>query len=366
MEPTFRASMNWLHTWTGRRAGRLAVRHLLDGHADGFRSRDRPMDDADDAAGAAGDAGAARHASTADPRGGAAATAPSGSRSAANRPDADVPRGLGATPSGPVSAPISIPPRARPCLIRGPLAGTQLPLSVPLHAAHPVRPARLRGWSDSRGMAMLVAVRFGRHRPSQDLRRLLHHSGSRRKPRRLILDLHNVAGVLGLPFHIAITLSGLIIFYSVYLLVSVAGRLPGRPRAPSARKPSTSSTARRRTSPASWHRSTRWSARARAGWEGDIPRFVTVRNPGDAGAIVQVSRRERRSRAGPPHDVASFDGATGGLLHQRLGAQPMVTASALHQRAAPGPVPPLDLALALFRAGPIGLRLDRDRPPLLA
>ena len=37
-----------------------------------------------------------------------------------------------------------------------------------------------------------------------------------RKPRRLILDLHNVTGVLGLPFHFLISLSGLVIFWSTY------------------------------------------------------------------------------------------------------------------------------------------------------
>src|SRR4029450_14098283 len=34
-----------------------------------------------------------------------------------------------------------------------------------------------------------------------------------RKPRRLVLDLHNVTGVLGWPFHFLITLSGLVIFW---------------------------------------------------------------------------------------------------------------------------------------------------------
>ena len=37
-----------------------------------------------------------------------------------------------------------------------------------------------------------------------------------KKPRRLVLDLHNVTGVLGLPFHFLISLSGLVIMFSIY------------------------------------------------------------------------------------------------------------------------------------------------------
>ena len=39
---------------------------------------------------------------------------------------------------------------------------------------------------------------------------------AQRQPRRMLLDLHNVTGVLGLPFHVVITLSGLIVFYTIH------------------------------------------------------------------------------------------------------------------------------------------------------
>lgn len=37
-----------------------------------------------------------------------------------------------------------------------------------------------------------------------------------KKPRQLVLDLRNATGVLGLPFHFVISLSGLIIFFAIY------------------------------------------------------------------------------------------------------------------------------------------------------
>ena len=37
-----------------------------------------------------------------------------------------------------------------------------------------------------------------------------------RRLSRASLDLHNLTGVLGLPFHFVMTLSGLIIFFSIY------------------------------------------------------------------------------------------------------------------------------------------------------
>ncbi len=51
-----------------------------------------------------------------------------------------------------------------------------------------------------------------------------------KKARRSILDLHNLAGVLGLPFHFIISLSGLIIFFSLFPL-GLADRLWRRDRA---------------------------------------------------------------------------------------------------------------------------------------
>jgi uncharacterized iron-regulated membrane protein len=63
------------------------------------------------------------------------------------------------------------------------------------------------------GMAMLVALVSGViiHRP-------LFRDFFRFQPgkRRAVLDLHTVTGVLALPFHVVITLSGLIIFFSIY------------------------------------------------------------------------------------------------------------------------------------------------------
>ncbi|MBO0223028.1 PepSY domain-containing protein, partial [Vibrio parahaemolyticus] len=42
-----------------------------------------------------------------------------------------------------------------------------------------------------------------------------------RKIGRATLDLHNVAGVLGLPFHVVISLSGLVILFAIYFPSSI-------------------------------------------------------------------------------------------------------------------------------------------------
>lgn len=139
----------------------------------------------------------------------------------------------------------------------------------------------------------------------------------RKKARRVLLDLHNVAGVLGLPFHIAITLSGVIIFSATYF---PTGWLPhyGSVRAFYAdadapfRRPASGT-------PAAGHASLdALTARAAALWEGDGPEYLMVSHPGDAAAYVTVKRPSAR---GVTHlaDTLWFDGATGALL-QRTGA----------------------------------------------
>lgn len=146
----------------------------------------------------------------------------------------------------------------------------------------------------------------------------------RAQPRRLVLDLHNLAGVLGLPFHMAITLSGLIIFNTVYFpgiwqiayqndrkaFGQEAFGLFERPRA---NRPGTMASI------------DAMAAEARRMWDGAPVRSLVVRFPGDAAAYVQIGRHNE-DRVIAALDVASFDAATGLLLHQRTGAPPLTTA----------------------------------------
>lgn len=143
------------------------------------------------------------------------------------------------------------------------------------------------------------------------------------KPRRQILDLHNVTGVVALPFHIAITLSGLIFFYSTYfpsawrvvfpdvqaLYVDALGfyerQASNRPGALASLDD--------------------MAAKARHLWGRGEPRYLVVFNSGDAAAYVLFARSGEDSVEGTD-DAAYFDAASGALLHQHSAGRPVLTA----------------------------------------
>jgi len=96
---------------------------------------------------------------------------------------------------------------------QGSLAGTGF--VVPFHYSLHLNTANLGFWIVSlAGMAMLVLLVSGviiHRKPFVDFFTFRWQ----RKLSRSSLDLHNLSGVLGLPFHFAIILSGLIIFINV-------------------------------------------------------------------------------------------------------------------------------------------------------
>ena len=144
-----------------------------------------------------------------------------------------------------------------------------------------------------------------------------------RKPRRLILDLHNVTGVLGLPFHFVISLSGLAIFATLYFPSSWQVVYEGDQRAFSAEAHGTIRLPRA-GQPAGMTSFDAMAAEARRLW-GDGPlRNVVVRNPGDAKAVVEIARLDPGS-VGTSYDVAFFDGPTGMLLGHRIGTPPVLS-----------------------------------------
>jgi len=143
-----------------------------------------------------------------------------------------------------------------------------------------------------------------------------------KQSRRLLLDLHNVTGVLGLPFYFVISLSGLIIFFAVYFPGTAQLAYDGGQRAftrdaygqyerPKAGQPGTLGSLDAMV------------AEARALWGGAPVRYLFVRNPGDAAAYVQIGRLGEDRVAGNG-DVAFFDAGTGALLHQRSGYKPVM------------------------------------------
>lgn len=133
-------------------------------------------------------------------------------------------------------------------------------------------------------------------------------------PRRRLLDLHTVTAVMGLPFLVVITMSGLSIAWPVYFPGSLwmtygGGRSAfNRDAYGLFERPRHSTTG----ALASFDEMT---TKARAIWSGAHVRSFTVWYPDDAGAYVQIVLQREDAVAGSPGRVY-FDAATGQLLHQ--------------------------------------------------
>lgn len=154
---------------------------------------------------------------------------------------------------------------------------------------------------------------------------------------RASLDLHNLTGVLALPFHFVMALSGLMILFSIYwpsaTLVAypqatgarqafhaealgqyrrakakVLQPAPGNPAAP---KPLASLDA--------------MVAQAQAHWHGGQVNMVRVWHPGDPSSYVEL-RRSHADSVTMHLDQIYLDAATGSVL-TRFEAAPLVTAS---------------------------------------
>ena len=135
-----------------------------------------------------------------------------------------------------------------------------------------------------------------------------------RKPRRLVLDLHNVMGVLGFPFHVVITLSGLIIFFSIYFPWPQQATYGSEQRVFS-REAFGFYNRPKAGEPAPIVSLDGLVARAAAEWQGGRPYYVRVWHPGDRNSYVEV-RRSIADDVTMNLDVMYFDGPTGEVLHK--------------------------------------------------
>lgn len=132
-----------------------------------------------------------------------------------------------------------------------------------------------------------------------------------RKPQRTTLDLHNISGVLALPFHLMIAFTGVAIFTYTYLPSAQIVVFAGDPAAasggwfsrPAAGEPG---------GPLVSLEAIRDKAAAR--WQGDEPTIVRVVHAGDANAYVEVQRPSGGTISYRTGTRAWFDGASGELL----------------------------------------------------
>jgi len=319
MESTFRASMNWLHTWAGVVFGGMLFAIFWMGTLSVFdREIDRWM------------APMTRLALPADTKVSIDAFRTSYDSAAATEapfwnvllPTDRVPVMRLTWEEGPASIQRFVDPTTGAMLPdAGTLAGTRF--LYPFHYMLHLRFERIGYWIVGlAGMAMLALCVSGV---------VIHRKifadfftfRADKKARRLVLDLHNVTGVLGLPFHVIITLSGLIIFYSLYFpsawQVTYKGGLPAffadayGPLSPT-----------RSGSHGAMASIDAMTAEARRLWDGAPLRYVTVRNPGDATSVVQIGRLDEGG-VSYSYDMAFFDGPTGKLIDLRTGTPPVMS-----------------------------------------
>ena len=144
-----------------------------------------------------------------------------------------------------------------------------------------------------------------------------------KKSRRILLDLHNVCGVLGLPFHIFLTFSGLVILGATYFPAGVAA-VYSNPRAYFFDANNLSFLAVKPDRSAAPVVSLDEAAtRARAMWGGDEPQTVLVANPGKASSRLAFFR-VNEGHVLMDRDVVAFSGATGALISRSPPLSPVI------------------------------------------
>jgi len=136
-----------------------------------------------------------------------------------------------------------------------------------------------------------------------------------RRLQRSSLDLHNLTGVVGLPFHLLITLSGVIIFFNIYFpqAPSLAYAEAESPRAAFFEEGYGDQRREAAGSPGRLASLDAMLARAETRWSGSRASVVSVRHPGDANATVTL-RRSYADTVSMSLDRIHFDGVTGEVL----------------------------------------------------
>jgi uncharacterized iron-regulated membrane protein len=173
------------------------------------------------------------------------------------------------------------------------------------------------------GMAMLVLCVSGLIVHRRIFADFFHFRAASR-PRRLVLDLHNLAGVLGLPFHVAITLSGLVIFFMI-LFPGVRDAAYQGDRLRFNREAFGIQPSAKANRPGGASASIdAMLAAATTLWQGDRANFVRLWHPGDANAQLEV-RRSHDDNVTMNVDAAYFDTATGRLIRSES-ARPVLKA----------------------------------------
>ena len=150
-----------------------------------------------------------------------------------------------------------------------------------------------------------------------------------KKTQRASLDLHNLMGVLGMPFHFFLALSGMIIFMAIYWPSSYSAVYPQAKDVTAARQAFSAEGlgAYKRAKAGAGDQPLAsidaMRAEARKQWNGDEPHFVRVWHPGDKASYVELRRNYDRTIT-MNVDQLYFDAATGKVL-KTFTAAPVMT-----------------------------------------
>jgi uncharacterized iron-regulated membrane protein len=316
MEPSFRTSMNWLHTWAGLVLGALLFAIFWMGTLSVFdREIDRWM------------IPATRLSLPDVPV----------SLDALYRGEAGPPSGasywsaLMATERQPVvrlswrdrsgTSQRWLDPRTG-ALLPEPQSWAGTRFIFPFHFALHLRLWDLGYWLvGMAGMAMLALCVTGaiiHRRIFADFFTLRLH----RKQRRLVLDLHATMGVLAFPFHVMMAFSGLVIFFTVYFPSAWQIAYQGD-RAAFNRETFGTFARAKLDLPGELRSLDEFAAEATRLWHYGAPSLVRVWHPGDAASYVEV-RRAYEDGLTMRVEIIYFDAVTGAVLH-RFETAPIAT-----------------------------------------
>lgn len=132
------------------------------------------------------------------------------------------------------------------------------------------------------------------------------------KGQRSWLDGHNATAVLALPFHLMITYTGLVTLMTLYMPWGALANFPNEQAAREAMFPRAEAV-RRLDRPAPLTPLGPIVARAEAMWGGGRAALISVSQPGDAGARIEVFR-SLTDRMVNNSQAVRFDGVTGELI----------------------------------------------------
>jgi uncharacterized iron-regulated membrane protein len=161
-------------------------------------------------------------------------------------------------------------------------------------------------------MGMLVALVTGVVIHKKIFRELFTFRPRSKTTMRAALDLHNLTGVVALPFHLIISLSGLIIFFATYFPAGWQAAYDGDRQAFS-QDANQAFQRGKAEAPGSLSSLDAMTREAQRLWGGGEPAQVRVNHPGDANSYVEV-RRAYDDRVTRDSRIVYFDSASGAVL----------------------------------------------------